>query len=148
MELRKYAANVLKKLRTQKNISQEELAEELTKYKLEREQKMNQFDPKYFKPITRQTVSKYELGRLGMNQDILFDLSKIFKVTVDDFFPINDINTEMPFSKIISDNDYSIEIKTSIPFEQLPKEEQQEMIDNAMEELLKVKKETRQKDNN
>lgn len=62
---------------------------------------------------------------------------------------ISEINEEYPYTKTISDEDgFSIEIKTPIPFNSLPQQEQQEMIDNAMEELLKVKKEARQKDNN
>lgn len=65
--LRKYAGNVIKKLREHKNITQDELAEELN--------------------TTRQAVSRYENGDRGVNQDLLFKLSKIFNVPIDEFFP-------------------------------------------------------------
>lgn len=52
----------------------------------------------------------------------------------------------LQYTKTISDEDgYTVEIKTTLPFEKLPKDEQQEMIDSAMEDLLKAKKEIRQK---
>lgn len=49
------------------------------------------------------------------------------------------------YSKKITDEDgYSIEIKTEIPFNELPKEKQQDMIDTAMEKLFEVKKEIKE----
>ncbi len=66
-DLRKYAGKVIKKLREHKNMTQDELAEELN--------------------ITRQAVSRYENGDRGVNQDLLFKLSKIFNVPIDEFFP-------------------------------------------------------------
>ena len=66
-DLRKYAGNVIKKLREHKNMTQDELAEELN--------------------TTRQAVSRYENGDRGVNQDLLFKLSSIFKVPIDEFFP-------------------------------------------------------------
>ncbi|MBW9219357.1 repressor LexA [Anoxybacillus ayderensis] len=36
---------------------------------------------------TKQTVSRYETGERKANQDVLFKLSEIFKVSIDDFFP-------------------------------------------------------------
>lgn len=72
VNLRKYAGNVIKKLREHRNMTQDELAEELD--------------------ITRQAVSRYENGDRGVNQDLLFKLSNIFKVPIDEFFPpVNDI---------------------------------------------------------
>lgn len=71
-DLRKYAGNIIKKLREHKNMTQDELAEELN--------------------TTRQAVSRYENGDRGVNQDLLFKLSNIFKVPIDEFFPpINNI---------------------------------------------------------
>lgn len=71
-DLRKYAGNVIKKLREHRNMTQDELAEELK--------------------TTRQAVSRYENGDRGVNQDLLFKLSTIFKVPIDEFFPpVNDI---------------------------------------------------------
>lgn len=71
-ELRKYAGQIIKKLREHKNMTQDELANELN--------------------IKRQSISRYENGDRGVNQDLLFKLSKIFKVPIDEFFPpVNDL---------------------------------------------------------
>lgn len=71
-DLRKYAGNIIKKLREHNNMTQDELADELN--------------------TTRQAVSRYENGDRGVNQDLLFKLSNIFKVPIDEFFPpINNI---------------------------------------------------------
>ena len=71
-DLRKYAGNIIKKLREHKNMTQDELAEELN--------------------TTRQAVSRYENGDRGVNQDLLFKLSNVFRVPIDEFFPpVNDI---------------------------------------------------------
>ena len=66
-DLRKYAGNIIKKLRERKNMSQDELAEQLN--------------------ITRQAISRYENGDRGVNQDLLFQLASIFNVKIDEFFP-------------------------------------------------------------
>lgn len=72
VDLRKYAGSVIKKLREHRNMTQDELAEELD--------------------ITRQAVSRYENGDRGVNQDLLFRLANVFKVPIDEFFPpVNDI---------------------------------------------------------
>lgn len=66
-DLRKYAGSIIKKLRERKNMSQDELAEQLN--------------------ITRQAISRYENGDRGVNQDLLFQLASIFNVKIDEFFP-------------------------------------------------------------
>lgn len=66
-DLRIYAGSVIKKLRERKNMSQDELAEQLN--------------------ITRQAISRYENGARGVNQDLLFQLASIFNVKIDEFFP-------------------------------------------------------------
>ena len=66
-DLRKYAGNKIKQFREQKNITQDELAEELG--------------------TTRQAVSRYENGDRGVNQFLLFQLAKYFNKSIDDFFP-------------------------------------------------------------
>lgn len=72
VDLRKYAGSVIKKLREHRNMTQDELAEELD--------------------ITRQAVSRYENGDRGVNQDLLFRLANVFKVPINEFFPpVNDI---------------------------------------------------------
>lgn len=66
-DLRKYAGSIIKKLRERKNMSQDELAEQLN--------------------ITRQAISRYENGDRGVNQDLLFQLASIFNVSINEFFP-------------------------------------------------------------
>ena len=80
IDLRRYAGDVIKKLREHRNMTQDELAEELN--------------------TTRQAVSRYENGDRGVNQDLLFKLASIFKVPIDEFFPpINDIYTKQEISE-------------------------------------------------
>lgn len=71
--LRIFSANKLKNLRENNNMTQDDLAEKLC-------QRLGE-------TITRQTVSLYENGKRGMNQDILFALSDIFNVSINTFFP-------------------------------------------------------------
>lgn len=94
-EIPKYVGEKIKFFRTNKNITQQELAE-------------------YLK-TTSQTVSRYENGILEANQDILFALADYFKISIDDFFPkrettnVNTFNkTQVLFDKskdILSDDD-------------------------------------------
>lgn len=67
MELNKYVGSKIKQFRTARGITQDTLAEKLE--------------------TTRQTISRYENGDRKANQDVLFALSKILNVKVDDFFP-------------------------------------------------------------
>ena len=73
INLRNYAANKLKYLREINNMTQDELAEKLS----------NRID----KEVKRQTISLYENGERGMNQDVLFALSDIFDISINVFFP-------------------------------------------------------------
>src|SRR5699024_6421850 len=67
MKIQKYIGSRIKEIRNMKNYNQEELAEMLN--------------------TTKQTISRYENGDRKVNQDVIFDLSNIFNVSVDDFFP-------------------------------------------------------------
>ncbi|MCL9971620.1 transcriptional repressor LexA [Anoxybacillus kestanbolensis] len=67
MSLQKYVGEKIKEFRLKRGMSQEELADLLG--------------------TTKQTVSRYETGERKANQDILFKLSDIFNVSIDDFFP-------------------------------------------------------------
>ena len=88
-DLRKFAGNKIKYFREQKNITQDELAEELG--------------------TTRQAVSRYENGDRGVNQFLLFQLAKIFNKSIDDFFPpINFDNGT--YMKPIVDDDNMVQI--------------------------------------
>lgn len=68
-----YIGNKIKYYREKKNISQKELGELLN--------------------TTSQTISRYESGKRGTNQDILFLLAEYFNININDFFPpINNNN--------------------------------------------------------
>lgn len=116
--------------------------------------KMSQQDLADMIGVDRSTISRIENNEIDTTIDNAIEIANALNVSISDLVGkdieafSSSIDKEYMYTKTISDDGYSIEIKTPIPFEQLPKEEQQEMIDNAMEELLKVKKETRQKDNN
>lgn len=68
-ELSKYAGNVIKKLRSESGMNQNELAKKLG--------------------VTKAAISNYETGLRAPKQDLLFDLSNIFGVSIDVFFPKN-----------------------------------------------------------
>ncbi len=91
INLRKYAAKQLKELR-EKKMTQDELAEKLSKLE--------------GKEIKRQTISLYENGERGMNQDVLFDLSKIFNVHISYFFPETIKNNQEYFFSFDHDGVY------------------------------------------
>lgn len=67
MKLQEFIGSRIKYYRNLNNMTQEELADMLD--------------------TTKQALSRYENGKRQANQDILFDLSNIFNVTIDDFFP-------------------------------------------------------------
>lgn len=66
-DISKVVGSNIKKFRELRNMTQEQLAEELN--------------------TTRQSISRYESGERKANQDILFELADILKVSVGDFFP-------------------------------------------------------------
>lgn len=82
MSLQRYVGEKIKEFRLKRGMSQEELADLLG--------------------TTKQTVSRYETGERKANQDILFKLSEIFKVSIDDFFPSKKENEakEIVFTKL------------------------------------------------
>ena len=67
MEISRYVGNKIKTLRESKDMTQDQLAEMLG--------------------TTRQSISRYEIGERKVNQDILFELAEIFKVSINEFFP-------------------------------------------------------------
>lgn len=64
MSLQRYVGEKIKEFRLKRGMSQEELADLLG--------------------TTKQTVSRYETGERKANQDILFKLSEIFNVSIDE----------------------------------------------------------------
>lgn len=67
MDINKYVSDKIKYYRIQRNLSQEEVAEELE--------------------TSAVNISRYENGERKTNQDILFKLSQLFGVSINDFFP-------------------------------------------------------------
>ena len=67
MDINKYAAEKLKELRNKRNLTQEELAEELN--------------------ISQKQISRYENGLRNFKQELLFKLAEYFDVSINDFFP-------------------------------------------------------------
>lgn len=84
MDINKFIGSKIEEFRCKKNISQKELAE--------------------FLNTTPQTISRYELGQRKANSDVLFDLAKYFKVSINDFFP--PLNSEKQFNNINKENYY------------------------------------------
>lgn len=76
MKLQRHVGQKIKFFRERDQMTQEELAKKLG--------------------TTPQSISRYEQGLRKANQDVLFSLSKIFKVRIDDFFPDKsfDLNTK------------------------------------------------------
>lgn len=70
MNVNKYAASKLKDLRNKRNLTQEELAEDLG--------------------ITQQQIARYENNRRQFKQDFLFKLADYFQVSINEFFPNKD----------------------------------------------------------
>ncbi|MCW1031269.1 S24 family peptidase [Streptococcus anginosus] len=87
MELNVYIGQQIKKFRTNAKMTQTDLAKCLD--------------------TTKQSISRYENGDRKAGQDILFTLSEIFDVSIDDFFPPVQTNiTSLPLTntaKAISD---------------------------------------------
>lgn len=67
MELKEYIGKQIKKWREARGYSQEELALMIN--------------------TTKQTISRYETGARHANQDVLFDIAKALKVSINVFFP-------------------------------------------------------------
>lgn len=72
MDLQKHIGNRIREMRIKRNIDMDVLAE--------------MFD------TTKQSISRYERGERQVNQDMLFKLSEIFGVGIDDFFPDKEVD--------------------------------------------------------
>lgn len=117
----------LVRLRKEKNLYQGDLAEILN--------------------VAQTTVSGWENGSRTPDNDMLMTLANYFDVSTD--YLLGRSENKNPsnglYTKTITDEDgYSIEIKTEVPFSELSKEKQQDMIDVAMEKLFEVKKEIKE----
>ena len=98
MDINKYAAEKLKELRNRRNLTQEELAEDLG--------------------IQQQQIARYENGVRYFKQEFLFQLASYFNVSINEFFPPTTFNNG---STVDIDDSISIPvfgiIKAGIPIE-------------------------------
>lgn len=116
--------------------------------KLREEKKISQLELAKFLNISQQALSKWEQNISQPDNNVLIILSNYFDVSVDYLLGKSDNKNPSNglYTKTITDEDgYSIEIKTEVPFNELSKEKQQDMIDVAMEKLIEVKKEIKEK---
>lgn len=116
--------------------------------KLREEKKISQLELAKFLNISQQALSKWEQNISQPDNNVLIILSNYFDVSVDYLLGKSDNKNPSNglYTKTITDEDgYSIEIKTEVPFNELSKEKQQDMIDVAMEKLFEVKKEIKEK---
>lgn len=111
MNLQKYIGEKIREFREKRNISQDELAQKLD--------------------TTRQTISRYEKGQRQANQDILFKLSDIFNVSIDDFFP--------PKKNTTDELERALKMANNLDAEHI------EFLNNLIEETLAKKGEDREK---
>lgn len=114
MDVNKYIGEKIKRFRTSKNLTQQEVGEYLG--------------------TTSQTVSRYENGILQTNQDVLFKLADFFNISINDFFPpIN--NTKRKDDLSILDNVLYTHKDKIDSVKNLPVEKQ-EIIANAVKSVL------------
>ncbi|WP_461240872.1 helix-turn-helix transcriptional regulator [Paucilactobacillus sp. N302-9] len=73
VDLNKYIGTQIKKYREMNSMTQVQLADKLK--------------------TTRQTISRYESGERKTTQDVLFDLAKVFHISINAFFPSENQNT-------------------------------------------------------
>lgn len=90
MELNKFIGMKIKSFRESRSMTQDELAELLN--------------------TTRQSISRYENGERKANQDLLFELASIFKVSLDDFFPARNLYDQSNIIMVTPDNMVAIPI--------------------------------------
>ena len=82
------------KLRKERSLSQEELGYELN--------------------VTRQTVSKWELGQTTPDLDKLLELSKLFNISVDELINDNDSVSEKKGSIVMEEKNNNNNVKTIV----------------------------------
>ncbi|SHJ43220.1 helix-turn-helix domain-containing protein [Lutispora thermophila] len=103
--------SILKKLRTEKNITQEELAKVLN--------------------VSRPTIGRYEINERFPDQENLVKLSKFFNVSIDYLLGLTDIKE--PINELIKKGEVSIKPPSDIEriYESLPDEEKKMFNDYA-----------------
>ncbi len=97
--------------------------------------------------VEQPTVSQWENNKRIPDSSMIIIIANFFDVSTDYLLGRSDNRNPSNglYTKTITDEDgYSIEIKTEVPFSELSKEKQQDMIDVAMEKLFEVKKEIKE----
>lgn len=110
---------------------------------------LSQIELSEYLNISQQALSKWENNSAQPDNNSLKKLSDKFDVSVDYLLGISDNKNPRYglYTKTLSDEEgYTIEIKTKIPFNELSQDDKKEIIDVAMENLIEVKKEIREKD--
>lgn len=96
MDINRYCADKLKELRERKNLTQQELAEDLG--------------------IAQQQIARYENNQRNFKQDLLFQLADYFKVSINEFFPPRDFDNAEVIKDTIKIAIYG-SIKAGVPLE-------------------------------
>lgn len=110
MNLNEYIGSQIKRLRESRNMTQDALAEKLG--------------------TTRQSISRYESGNRKTNQDMLFDLSDIFNVSINEFFPDTKNKEENDISSIYNKLNTNRQIKVYNFAEKQLEEQQRDNVVN------------------
>lgn len=96
IDINKYVGKKIKLFREKKNITQEELAQQLS--------------------VSRQTISRYESGERRIKQDAIFIIADVLGVSINDLFPpAEDNENDKKLKKIALDNGITIEIGKKAP---------------------------------
>lgn len=103
-----YIGNKIRSLRLENKLTQDELAEQLG--------------------TTKQTVSRYERGIFKVKQEVLYQLSDIFGISINDFFPVEEPSDVIEEITLISSK--------------LPTKRQQNVLNYAKEQLKERNYET------
>lgn len=117
--------------------------------KLRKEKNLLQSDLAVIFNVAQPTVGGWESGARAPGYDTLLAIANYFDVSIDYLLGRSDNRNSNNglYTKTITDEDgYSIEIKTEVPFNELSKEKQNDLIDTAMEKLFEVKKEIKEKE--
>lgn len=132
----------IRKKRKEQNLLQSELAalfnKEFNKYA--NKKKIPQ------KNIDKRTISNWENGISSPNVEYVPFLCKVLKTDANELLDLDSIKEKLFTKKILLDDGSSIEIVTEVPWEQLPEEQQKEIMDSVIEESVKIKKESSKKD--
>ena len=133
----------MKKLRIERNMTQQDIAKSLSNLKSERNKMMKSNNIIDEPQITRATISKYETGKLGMSLTTLLDLTNILEIPLSIL-----IGQDYKSHEIYKDeHGYSIKILNfeNSNFNELDNDIKNKIIDDAIYELSKIKKEMNNK---